>query len=243
MKIDLILPRPDFVQRAFRLNAHLFQRQTDFPADILSLVLRSHVHIARPVIGNFCRLSVFVQFQQIKLHFRAEIKSVTLSFRVPDRLFQNPAGIRLKRRAVCMGNVAEHMGHPSMLGPPGKLHQRRRVRMQQKVRIRAEAVNGRGVNRNAPRKGSCQFPRLNRHIFMTPVNVAKRHTDKFHVLFFDVLHHFFRGVLHKFCASIFPASVRHIHLLIWIFAVRRDERIGRSINRFKIEVKQGAKFP
>ena len=60
-EIHLVLAGAFLVMGGFRLNAHPFQGQADFPADIFTLVLRRNVHIGSLIVGNVRYLAVFVQ--------------------------------------------------------------------------------------------------------------------------------------------------------------------------------------
>ena len=95
-EIDLVLPRSLFVVRALGLDAHLLQDHADLPADVLSLVLGSHVHIARLVIGLGGGIARLVGLKEIKFHLRAESKGVTLLSGLGHSLFQQPTGVGIR---------------------------------------------------------------------------------------------------------------------------------------------------
>ena len=59
-KVDLVLPRALLMVGTLRLNPHLAERQADLTSHILALVHGGNIHIACPVKGDLCGLSVLV---------------------------------------------------------------------------------------------------------------------------------------------------------------------------------------
>ena len=188
-EVDLILPGAFLVVGGFRLNAHLFQCQTDFPADVFTLILRRNVHIACLIVGNGGGLIVFVQFEQVKFHFGAKIKPVSGGSRIGDGLLQQGAGVTFKGRAVRIGDSAVHPNHPSVFRPPGKHRQRGGIGMEQKVGMHhiAEAGNGGGIDGNPVFKRALQFGGHDGNVLRPAVNVTESETDEFHILLQNVL--------------------------------------------------------
>lgn len=82
-----MLPRTFFVMRAFRMNAHLRKRQTDFPAHVFAAVKRCNVHIPGSIKGHVGRFSHFVSSEQVKLEFRAKVTGVSCIAHGICRLF------------------------------------------------------------------------------------------------------------------------------------------------------------
>ena len=92
-----------------------------------------------------------------------------------------------------------------MLGTPWKHRERGRIRVEHQVGVSfiTEASDGRCVKSNAVLKGARKLTRHNGNILLFAVNIAKRKTDKLHVLLLYVLHNFLFRVLH-FTTSFFP---------------------------------------
>ena len=214
-EVDLVLSRPAFVVGALRENAHALQRQADLPADVLSFVLRRHVHIARLVEGFLGGLALLVQTEKVKLHLRTEAEFITLCRGVRHGPAQKGAGVSVKGRAVRVDDVAEHMRHPPALGAPGQLLQRVGVGAQEKVAalVHVKAADGGGVKGDAVVEGAGQLPRHDRHVALLAVNVAERHADELDVLLQNILHHFIAGVFHV----MFAPSVSGIWFLLCVF--------------------------
>ena len=182
----------------FRPDAHTLQGQADLTADILAFVLRCDVHIAGIVIGLFGRCAVFIQFEQIELHFRAEGEGVAGSFRVVDRLLQQGTDITFKGGAVRIGDGAEHSGHLAVFRPPGKDGEGIGVRVQKQIRagLIAEAGDGRSVDGNATGEGPIQLRRHNGNVFRFSGHIAECQPKEFHILLLHKLHDFLLRILH-----------------------------------------------
>ena len=67
-EIDFILSGSFLMVRAFGPDAHALQCEADLPAHILSLVFRRHIHIAGPVVRNFCLFALLILLEKVKLH-------------------------------------------------------------------------------------------------------------------------------------------------------------------------------
>ena len=83
-EVDLILPRPLLMVRAFRQDPHLVQHKADLAAYILALVFGGDIHIGRVVMGDLGGRSVVVQPEQIKFLLRSKEKLVSGPVRVLD---------------------------------------------------------------------------------------------------------------------------------------------------------------
>ena len=203
-EINFVLAGALLMVRAFRPDAHAFQRQADLPADILPLVCRGNVHVTGTVIGNFGRLAVLVQPEQIEFHLRSEGKGQSGLFGVLYRFFQQAPGVRADDGAVWLGHGAEHPHHPSMLRPPGQHTEGGRVRAQQQIRVDlpAEAGNGGAVDGDTVLEGPVQFLRHNGDIFLAARRVAEGHADELHVLLRRILLDLLNRILH--IVSAFP---------------------------------------
>ena len=103
---------------AFRFYAHSLKRQANLTADVLALIVRGNVHIARVVVGNLCRLSVLVAGEKIKFHFGTEGEVDALFPCVLDRIFEYCPCVRTERSAVKASDGAEHSDNSAMLRTP-----------------------------------------------------------------------------------------------------------------------------
>ena len=108
MEVDLILTRTFLVVGGFRLYAHFGEGQADFPADIFTLVLWSHIQIASMIIHLTGGGIGLTGLEQIKLQLGAKVKVETCSFSILDCSGQDGAGIALKHGAIRMRHCAEH---------------------------------------------------------------------------------------------------------------------------------------
>ena len=147
--------------RAFRTDAHLLQCQTDLPADILPPVLRSNIHISCFIVGDLCRLVLFIKLKQIEFLFRAEGKGISCPPRIFHRPFEQTAGIAFEGCTVRIGYAGEHPNDFSMLRTPRKDHQRVRIRVKQKIALCfiAKACDGGCIECNTIFKGARQLLR------------------------------------------------------------------------------------
>ena len=73
LEIDLVLPRPFLVVGGLRLDAHVDKSKADLPADILSFVLRGHIHVAGPVKGDLCGIPILIRLEKVEFHLRSKI--------------------------------------------------------------------------------------------------------------------------------------------------------------------------
>ena len=198
-EIDLILSRAHFMMRAFRTDPHLFQHQTDLTADILALILRRYVHIARFIIRETGRAAVIIQLEEIKFHLCAEDERRVQILCVADSAFQQSARIALKGSLIRISDVAEHPHHSSMLRPPRQDQQRVRIGMQQEIRMGfiTKTVNGRRIESNAAGKCSGELSGHDGNVFLPAITVAEGQTDEFHIFFTHVQHDFFWSIFHR----------------------------------------------
>ena len=72
LKVDLVLTGPLLVVGTLRPDAHLLERQADFPANIFAPVVGRHVEIAGCVVRRAGGASLLVGLKKIKLAFRAD---------------------------------------------------------------------------------------------------------------------------------------------------------------------------
>ena len=183
---------------ALGLDPHLFQHEADLPADRFPLVIRRDIHIARPVIGDLCSISIFIDPKQVELHLSAKCKLATQGAGICHRFFQNIPGIPLKGPAVRIGNIAEHPDRLALLRPPGELDQGRGVRVKQKVGadLAAETSHGPGSKGDPVCEGAFELAGHDGHIVLLSIDVAKGQPNKLDVLLLNELYHFFRRILH-----------------------------------------------
>ena len=182
-----------------RLDAHLLQGQTDLPAQIFAFIFRCDVQIARFVAGNLRGEAAFVGLENVELHFRSDVEGKADLFRLFHGPCEQGAGVRFERRAIRVGDAAEHAHDFARLRPPGQPAEGGGVWLEEQIRLYAvvKPGDGRCVHRNAPGEGPAQLRRLDRDIFLGTEYVAEGQTDKLYVLLLHVLQHFLRGVFHK----------------------------------------------
>ena len=191
-EIDLILPGPLLVMGALRLDAHVLQIQADFPADVLPLILRGHVHIAGMIEGFVGGISVFIGFEQVEFKLRAEADLAAQLACLPDRILQNGAAVHGEGPSIGMADVAEHLHHLAPAGPPGKHIQSGRNGMQKQIRPHwtSKARDGGGIKGNAVGKSALQFLRHDRDILLSAGHITKSQADELHILLLHVFKYF-----------------------------------------------------
>ena len=206
LKVDLVLPRALLVMGAFRLHAHLLQRQADFPPDVFPLIQRRNVAVSRPVMRDQEGIALFVGFKQIKLAFRAGFADVSHRSGALHRQLQHPAAVPFKIAAVWPFDVAEQPHHPAMRRPPGQDRKRRRIRNQKQIGFLhvQKTPHGGRIKRNSLLKSPFQLIGHDGNVFLPPKNITEGQTDKFHVVLLHELQNLRYGVIHSH--SPFPAG-------------------------------------
>ena len=117
-KVDFVLTGSLFVMGAFRPNAHLFERQADFPPYIFALVHGSDVQIAGVIMRLLCRVAFGIGFKEIEFAFGANLTMESVGLTPLDGLTQNSASIPCKGTSIRMQNIAEHANDAPLLWPP-----------------------------------------------------------------------------------------------------------------------------
>ena len=142
-EINFVLAGALLMVRAFRSDAHAFQRQADLPADVLPLISRGNIHISGVVIGDAGGLAVLIPAEQVKLHLRAEGERQPRRLCILHSLLQQAPGVRLNDLTAGAADCAEHPHHAPMIGPPWQHAERARVRLQKQIGVdlAAEARN------------------------------------------------------------------------------------------------------
>ena len=97
-----------------------------------------------------------------------------------------------------MENIAEHVRYPTGMGTPGQFLQGRGIGPKEQIGAdkTAKAWNCGGVKRNSVRKGAWKLVLHHSDVVLPPIDVAKGHSDEFHILFFDILYDFLLRVFH-----------------------------------------------
>ena len=198
-EVDFILAGALLVVGAFRDNAHALQGQADLPADILPLVLRGHVHIARMVKGLSGGVAVGIGFKEVKFKFRPDLYGKTQLPGFPDGLAQQGPAVQGEGAAVGVADLAEHPHHLPPAGPPGQHRQGGGDGKQEQIRFRrvAEACHGRGIKGNALRKRTLQLLGHDGNILLPSGYVAEDQADELYILGLHIGEHIFFGIQHS----------------------------------------------
>ena len=198
-EIDLILAASLFMMGAFRIDSHLFQGHADFPADVLSAVCRSYIHVARVVIRDPGALSFRIIAEKVEFLFRSKPESIAFPCGVFHGPAQESSGITGKRSPVRPCNITIHADDSAMFRPPGEDGKGSGIGMQENIRCTEilKPGDGPGVYGNAFAKGPVKFGGHDRYIFGFSENIAEGKPDKFYILFFHKLLYFLAGVFHK----------------------------------------------
>ena len=132
-EVDFILPGSLLMMRAFGMNAHLLQIKADFPSDILTLIQWRNITIAGLIIGNRCRLSVFISLKQVKLAFRACHNLHSLPAYLLHHTFQQRACIQSICTPIRITYLTIHSDNTPNLRTPWKNGQCGDIRKQKQI--------------------------------------------------------------------------------------------------------------
>ena len=183
---------------AFGADAHLLQRQADFPAHVLAPVLRRDVHIAGGIKRDPGGLSLLVAAEQIEFHLGTEGEFQSLRLRVRHSLRQQGAGVGLTGTAVRVFQRAEQAHDAPVLGAPRQGRQRSGVGAQQEVgsHLAAEAGDCRCVDGDAAVQRALQLAGHDGYVFLPSAHVTESQPDELDILLGNILQNLLAGVLH-----------------------------------------------
>ena len=190
---------------ALRGNAHALQHQADLPADVLPLVLRGYVHIARMVKGLGGGVSVGIGLKKVELKFRADLHGDPLAFCLPHRIRQQSPAVHGVGPPIGIADIAKHPHHLAPAGPPGKIRQGFRDGEQEQVRLLhpAEAPHSGAIKGNALGERAFELLGHDGNIFLFSRSVAEDQANELHILLLHIGKYVFLCIQH---GSPFPSK-------------------------------------
>ena len=106
-EVDFVLARRDLVVRRLDVEAHRLEREHDLAPDVLALIDRAQVEVARGVVG-LGRRDAVLGLKEEELRLGAGVHRVALRGGHRDHLLQAGARVADERLAVRRVDVADH---------------------------------------------------------------------------------------------------------------------------------------
>ena len=173
---------------AFGQDPHALQSQADLPADVLPLVLRGHIHVARMVEGLGGGVAVHIGFEEVEFEFRPDLHGKPQVLGLPDGPAQQGPAVQGEGPPIGIADLAEHPDHLPPAGPPGHQGQGGGNGEEKQVRLHhaAEAPDGGGIKGNALGESALELLGHDGNILLSSGNVAECQADELHILLLHI---------------------------------------------------------
>ena len=133
LKVNFMLTRPCFMMTYFRLNSHLFKRNTNVAANIFSAVCRSKFTISAVIMWNICRISLFICLEKIEFTFCSNFYFVAFFVCFKALFLKNISCITFKWSSVRIANITVKTNYTPMLRSPWQHRKSRRIRHKEQI--------------------------------------------------------------------------------------------------------------